>query len=52
MAKDEKKKQESKRKPYRAPAIEAEDDFAEETMLQFASSGLGSFGECSGSGCF
>ena len=54
MARDEMKKTESKqqRKPYLPPAIEVEDDFAEETLLQFAPSGpFPSSSTCGGSAC-
>lgn len=54
MDREDKKKNDTKqqRKPYQAPAIEVEDDFAEETLLQFAPDGpIPNSGTCGGSGC-
>jgi len=54
MAREEKKTTEinEQRKPYQPPAIEAEDDFAEETLLQFAPVGpFPSSATCGGSAC-
>jgi hypothetical protein len=54
MARNDKEIRDTKeqRKPYQPPAIEVEDDFAEETLLQFAPSGpFPSSSTCGGSGC-
>ncbi len=52
MDREDKRKDKTARKPYKPPTISAEDDFSEETLLQFAPTGpFGARTACGGSGC-